>query len=71
MLFNDKLPTDLHIAFELIKVLIMKDNLNLIHKKNMCEHLHNLSRKRKLDKIIQCRTFNLSGTSQLKDEYVG
>ena len=53
MPFNDKLPTDLHIAFELIKVLIMKDNLNLIHKKNMSEHLHNLSRKRKLDKIIQ------------------
>ena len=33
MLFNDNLPTDLHIAFEIIKLLIKKGNLNLIHNK--------------------------------------
>ena len=31
MLFNDKLPTDLHIAFKIIKLLIKKGNLNLTH----------------------------------------
>ena len=30
-LFNDKIPTDLHIAFEIIKLLITKGNLNLIY----------------------------------------
>ena len=34
ILFNDKLTTDLHIAFESIKLLIKKANLNLIHNKN-------------------------------------
>ena len=30
MLFKNKLPRDLHIAFEIIKILIKKGNLNLI-----------------------------------------
>ena len=34
MLFNDSIPTDLHISFEIIKLLIKKGNLNLID--NIC-----------------------------------
>ena len=34
ILFNDDLPTDLHIAFEIIKLLIEKGNIKLIHTKN-------------------------------------
>ena len=33
MLFRDKLPQDLYTAFQIIKLLIEKGNLNLIHKK--------------------------------------
>ena len=33
ILFNNKFPSDLHIAFKIIKLLIEKRNLNLIHKK--------------------------------------
>ena len=51
ILFNDNLPTDLHTAFQIIKLLIKKGNLNLIHNQNMYEHLHYSSRKRKLDKL--------------------
>ena len=31
MLFNDNLPTDLHISFQIIKLLIKKGNRNLTH----------------------------------------
>ena len=48
MLFNDKLPQDLHISF---KKLIKKGNLNLIHNKNTYVHFNYSSRKRKLDKL--------------------
>ena len=51
MLFKDKLPRDLHIAFEIIKLFISKGNLNLIHIKNTFQHFNDLSRKRKLDKL--------------------
>ena len=34
MLFNNKLPTDLYTTFQIIKLLIKKGNLNLIHNKN-------------------------------------
>ena len=47
ILFNDKLPTDLHISFKIIKLLITKGNLNLIHNKTTYEHFNYLSRKRK------------------------
>ena len=33
-LFNNKFPTDLCIAFKIIKLLIEKGNLNLIHNEN-------------------------------------
>ena len=51
ILFKDNLPTDLHIAFKIIKLLIKKGNLNLIHNKNTYVHFNDLSRKRKLDKL--------------------
>ena len=51
MLFKDKLPRDLLIAFKIIKLLIKKGNQNLIHNKNTYQHLHYLSRKRKLQKL--------------------
>ena len=41
--FNDKLPTDLHIAFQIIKLWIKKGNLNWIHNKNTYEHFNYLS----------------------------
>ena len=34
ILFNDNLPTDLHTAFQIIKLLIQKAILNLMHNKN-------------------------------------
>ena len=51
ILFNDNLPTDLHIAFQIIKLFIEKENLNLIHNENSYQHFNCLSRKRKLDKL--------------------
>ena len=51
VLFNDNLPTDLHTAFQIIKLMIEKGNLNLIHNKNSYQHFNYLSRKRKLDKL--------------------
>ena len=33
ILFNDNLPTDLHTAFQIVKLVIEKGNLNLIHDK--------------------------------------
>ena len=42
ILFNDNLPTDLHTAFQIIKLLIEKGNLNLIHNKNSYQDLHYL-----------------------------
>ena len=51
ILFNDKIPTDLQISFEIIKLLTTKGNLSLIHNKTTYEHFYYLSRKRKLDKL--------------------
>ena len=51
ILFKDKLPRDLHILFEIIKSLIKKGNLKLIHNKNTYVHFNYLSRKAKLDKL--------------------
>ena len=50
ILFKDLLLTDLQISFEIIKLLITEGNLNLIHESTY-EHLHHLSRKRKLNKL--------------------
>ena len=51
ILFNDNLPTNLQICFTIIKLLITKGNLNLIHNETTYEHLNHLSRKRKLNKL--------------------
>ena len=51
ILFNDNLPTDLHTAFQIIKLLIEKGNLNMIHNKNSYQQFKYFSRKRKLDKL--------------------
>ena len=48
---NNKLPTDLCTTFQIIKLLIEKGNLNLVHNKNSYQHFNYLSRKRKLDKL--------------------
>ena len=37
-LFKDKLPQDLYTAFQIIKLLIEKANLNLIHNKTSYQH---------------------------------
>ena len=47
MLFNDKLPTDSNIAFEIIKLLIKKGQFNLI------DNFNPQSRKRKLNKLYK------------------
>ena len=51
ILFNNKFPMDLHTEFHIIKLLIEKGNLNLIHNENTYQHFNHLSRKRKLDKL--------------------
>ena len=51
ILFQDKLPTDLQISLKIIKLLITKGTLNLIHNETTYEHLNHLSRKRKLNKL--------------------
>ena len=51
MLFKDKLSQDSYTAFQVIKLLIEKGNLNLIHNKNSYQHFNCLSSKRKLDKL--------------------
>ena len=57
ILFNDNLPTDLLTAFQIIKLLIEKGNLNLIQNKNSCQDFNYLSRK-KLDKyIMRCNSW--------------
>ena len=38
ILFNENLPTNLLVAFHIIKLLIEKGNLNLIHNKNSYQH---------------------------------
>ena len=40
MLFNNKLPTDLYTTFQIIKLLIRKGNLNLIHNTNYISILY-------------------------------
>ena len=42
MLFNNNLPTDLYISFEIIKLFIKKGNLNLIYNQNSYEHFNYL-----------------------------
>ena len=51
ILFNEKLPADLQLSFEIIKLLITKGNVNLIHNESTFEDFNHLSRKRILDKL--------------------
>ena len=51
MLFKDKLPPDLYTTIQIIKLLIEKGNLNLIHNKNSYQHFNHLTQERKLDKL--------------------
>ena len=51
ILFNNIFPTDLYTEFHIIKFLIEKGNLNLIHNKNTYKHFNSMSRKRNLDKL--------------------
>ena len=51
ILFDDNLSMDLYTAFQVIKLLIEKGNLNLVHNKNSYQHFNYSSRKRKLDKL--------------------
>ena len=64
MLFKDKLPQDLHTAFQIIKLLIEKRNLNLLHNKSSYQHFNCLSRKRKLDKL-----YNDCNSSTTKSDF--
>ena len=47
ILFNNKFPMDLHTEIHIMKLLIEKGNLNLIHNENTYQHFNHLSRKRK------------------------
>ena len=51
ILFNNKFSMDLHSEFQIIKLLIEKGNLNVIHNQNTYQHFNSMSRKRKLDKL--------------------
>ena len=53
ILFDNKFPMDLHIESKIIKLLIEKGNLNLIHNQNSYQHFNHSSRKRKLDKLYK------------------
>ena len=53
MLFEHKLPQDLHTAFQIMRLLIEKGNLNLIHDKNSYQNFNCLSRTRKSDKLYK------------------
>ena len=67
ILFKDKLPQDLQNAFKIIKLLIKKANLNLIHNKNTYVHFNDISIKRKYNEV---QSLILSNTSQVNVEYV-
>ena len=46
MLFKEKLPRDLRIAHEIIKLLIKKGNLNLIHLKHEYQNISMIYQER-------------------------
>ena len=58
ILFNDNLPTYLHTAFQIIKLLIEKGNLNLIHNTSSYQHFNCMSRKRNwINYIMRCNSW--------------
>ena len=48
--FKNKLPTDLQISLKIIKLLIMKGNLNLIHTETTSQ---SFIKKKKIEQIVQ------------------
>ena len=58
MLFKDKLPQDLYIVFQIIKLLIEKGNLNLIHNKNSYHHFNHFQGKENwINLIMRCSSW--------------
>ena len=51
ILFNNKFPPELHTEFHIIKLLVEKGDLNLMHNQNSYQHFNSISRRRKLDKL--------------------
>ena len=56
ILFNNKFPTELHTEFHIVKLLIEKGNLNLIHNKNTYQHFNSMSRKNWINHIMRCNS---------------
>ena len=55
--FNNRFPTDLHTEFHIIKLLIEKGNLNLIHNENTYQHFNHLSKKGNwINYIMRCNS---------------
>ena len=52
IIFNDELPTDLQISLKIIKLLITKGNLNLIHNETTYAS-KSLIKKKKIEQTIQ------------------
>ena len=58
ILFNDNLLSDLHTAFQIIKLLIKNGNLNVIHNKNSYQHFNHLSRKENwINYMMRCNSW--------------
>ena len=54
ILFNNKFPMDLHSEFQIIKLLIEKGNLNLIHNQNTYQHFNSVKKKIWINYIMRC-----------------
>ena len=52
ILFSHKLPTDLQISLKIIKLLITKGNLNLIHNKTTYG-IYSFIKKKRIEQTIQ------------------
>ena len=51
IIFSTAIFLEIHIAFEIIKLLIKKGNQNYIHNENSYMHLNHSSKMRKLNKL--------------------
>ena len=61
ILFNNKFPTDLHIAFHIIKLLIEKGNLNLIHNQRFISTLLIIYQEKEnwINYIMRCNSWTI------------
>ena len=60
ILFNDNLPTDLHTAFKIIKLLIEKGNLNMIHNKDSYQYFNFYQGKENwINYIMRCNSWTI------------